>query len=470
MKIIFAWMIFFCASYANAQENLVYNPSAEETEKSKPIHFYNTVYDQPGIYFVDGWFNPTGASADYYNREKSTLKGHGMNKARSGEGRLAIVASSMAWYDTVNTYKEYVMGQLIRPLDSGKTYRVEFFVVLSGQSRYAADELGAFFSDKPVSYVGKNKLPVEPQIKTEKGVYITEQYRWTRISGTFVAQGGERYITIGSFNGKGRESLKKMGIKRRKKSITNPTRRLAYYYIDDVCVSEVVPNTTCACESKKTVSKYKRMALMVDISGSMAQHGKLDSVKAAIKQFVSKIPAETEISIITFSDQPEVLLPFTKAGDQALIMAKIDGLKAGGYTNFRKPLELAYKEFTQKGENAIVLFTDGVFLVDAPSEALVKRGKKEKNISFTVFHFGDRENQDLRKLGQLSDGSYHQGTLESLKLDLQQNLITEVETDPGFAAMKKTNPFRLTGTLFEVLGEFLLRRFMHNQGIPSRGM
>jgi hypothetical protein len=163
-------------------------------------------------------------------------------------------------------------------------------------------------------------------------------------------------------------------------------------------------------------------------------------------------------------------LDFTKASEQALIMSKIDGLKAGGYTNFRKPLELAYKAFLQKGENAVVLFTDGVFLVDAPSEALVKRGKKDKNISFTVFHFGDRENQDLRKLGQLSDGSYHQGTLESLKLDLQQNLITQVESDPGFARMKKTNPFRLTGTLFEVLGEFLLRRFMHNQGIPSRGI
>jgi uncharacterized protein YegL len=461
-------MLFFSAIHA--QENLVFNPSAEETEKSKPIHFYNTVYNQPGVYFVDGWFNPNGSSADYYNREKSTLKGHGMNKARTGEGRLAIVASSMSWNDTVNTYKEYVMGQLLRPLDSGKTYRVEFFVVLAGQSRYASDELGAFFSDKPVSHPGQNQLPVEPQVQTEEGVYLTEQYRWTRITGTFVAQGGERYITIGCFNGKGRQSLKKMGIKRRKKSITNPTRRVAYYYIDDVCVSEVVPNTTCACESKKTVSKYNRMALMVDVSGSMAQNGKLDSVKTALKQFISKIPGETEISIITFSDQPEVLLDFTKASEQALIMSKIDGLKAGGYTNFRKPLELAYKAFLQKGENAVVLFTDGVFLVDAPSEALVKRGKKDKNISFTVFHFGDRENQDLRKLGQLSDGSYHQGTLESLKLDLQQNLITQVESDPGFARMKKTNPFRLTGTLFEVLGEFLLRRFMHNQGIPSRGI
>jgi Mg-chelatase subunit ChlD len=88
-----------------------------------------------------------------------------------------------------------------------------------------------------------------------------------------------------------------MGIKRRKKSITNPTRRVAYYYIDDVCVSEVVPNTTCACESKKTVSKYNRMALMVDVSGSMAQNGKLDSVKTALKQFISKIPGETELMV-----------------------------------------------------------------------------------------------------------------------------------------------------------------------------
>jgi hypothetical protein len=93
-------MLFFSAIHA--QENLVFNPSAEETEKSKPIHFYNTVYNQPGVYFVDGWFNPNGSSADYYNRDKSTLKGHGMNKARTGEGRLAIVASSMSWNDTVN--------------------------------------------------------------------------------------------------------------------------------------------------------------------------------------------------------------------------------------------------------------------------------------------------------------------------------------------------------------------------------
>jgi len=87
---------------------------------------------------------------------------------------------------------------------AGHQYCVSFYVSLSDSCWYASDEIGAFFSDTATSFLlfpggppAPGPWPVTPQLIS--GFYVTDRENWTLVSGSFVAQGGEKYITIGNF-------------------------------------------------------------------------------------------------------------------------------------------------------------------------------------------------------------------------------------------------------------------------------
>ena len=72
------------------------------------------------------------------------------------------------------------------------------------------------------------------------------------------------------------------------------------------------------------------IVLVVDTSGSMRAQNKIDSAKAAAKQFVaSKLPND-QVAVVSFSDQPQVVTGFTT--DRAALDRAIDGLAAAGET------------------------------------------------------------------------------------------------------------------------------------------
>src|SRR5690606_34543514 len=70
---------------------------------------------------------------------------------------------------------------------------------------------------------------------------VTDTSNWTKVSGIYKARGGEKHIILGSFASRRKEYVK---IKYNKKS---PFKRVARYYIDDVCVTKVNSKKECAC-------------------------------------------------------------------------------------------------------------------------------------------------------------------------------------------------------------------------------
>src|SRR6187551_93806 len=99
------------------------------------------------------------------------------------------------WYD-------YVGCKLNCSLIAGNNYLVSFWVSRCDNARYAADEIGLYLSSantKMTCGFGNTVLTFVPQIKNTSGNYLTDQNNWVEISGTYVATGGEEYITIGYF-------------------------------------------------------------------------------------------------------------------------------------------------------------------------------------------------------------------------------------------------------------------------------
>lgn len=220
--------------------NLVFNGSFEE------YRFCPKRVDAVGILInVDGWYQPTKGSADYFNTCGSRECGVPKNKLgeqlpHDGEGYCGIYCSK-------NDYREYLQTRLRRKLRAGDSIRLTFFVSLSEQSTGAVATLGGLFTKEDIYDTVRSILlhkeyetlsddifqviatTYTPQVMNPPDVPLTDTRNWQCVTGIFVADGGEQYITLGNFNTAERSGY------------VEPDSLVqllpgSYYYIDDVFV------------------------------------------------------------------------------------------------------------------------------------------------------------------------------------------------------------------------------------------
>ena len=202
---------------------------------------------------VEAWYQPTGGSADYYHGAAGRECGIPANKlgyqpAYDGRAYCGIYCSK-------DVYREYLQSELVRPLEAGRTYRLSFYVSLSEYSNVAVATLGALFSAERVTDTAKGILMhrtsaqlapgvvqtvssfYQPQVQNAASRRLDSTQRWQRVSGEFVAEGGERFITLGNFCAASQSNVGEAD------SLTGLLAG-AYYYIDSVtlhcldCVAE----------------------------------------------------------------------------------------------------------------------------------------------------------------------------------------------------------------------------------------
>jgi len=164
-------------------------------------------------------------------------------------------------------------------------------------------------------------------------------------------------------------------------------------------------------------SKYEKnnLVFLIDVSHSMNQKGRMDLLKASMLELVDVLRPIDRVSVITYAARPKVVLP-SRSGDQKdEIKSVVRDLEAGGMTSgakgFKMAYEMARKQFVEKGNNQIIVVTDGAFRVEDQEniEVLVKKWKR-KNIITSVL--GVKSNVHAsKKLGIISElgaGSYIQ--------------------------------------------------------------
>lgn len=125
-------------------------------------------------------------------------------------------------------YREYLQVTLDSILEQGGRYQFEMYLSLGDLSNFASNKIGAYFSSNKISANTDENLNVVPQIITQ--TYVTDKIGWTKVTGIYVASGGERYITIGVFNRQNTHTT----IPVSGGSNSSTYNGVAYYYIDDV--------------------------------------------------------------------------------------------------------------------------------------------------------------------------------------------------------------------------------------------
>ncbi|HBX51122.1 MAG TPA: hypothetical protein DEH02_08665 [Bacteroidales bacterium] len=244
----FIFLFLTCFSHFVLSQNLVPNYSFEEY--STCPNFINQFYK------LQYWYNPTTASPDYFNScSNPSLVGvpnnfFGIQNAYSGNGYIGLGIYS----GNVSNYREYVQVELIEPLEVNKKYKVSYFVNLADTFKIASSEISALITINSF-YVDTNiNLNFIPQITNE--VIITDKINWVKITGSYLANGGEKFLTLGNFNNDFNTQIVYIG-----DSIISPNFE-AYYYIDDVYVGldSTVNINTEAPSKKEEITLYPNPA------------------------------------------------------------------------------------------------------------------------------------------------------------------------------------------------------------------
>ena len=106
----------------------------------------------------------------------------------------------------------------------------------------------------------------------------------------------------------------------------------------------------CLKQSEELNEPQVHVCLVIDKSTSM--HGKrIDMVKANVVQLIATLNERDLISIVTFSDQAEVLLPPTNIANAKLIITKINQISTDGATEIKAGLKTGLDLLWQGQEN-----------------------------------------------------------------------------------------------------------------------
>ncbi|WP_298518359.1 von Willebrand factor type A domain-containing protein [uncultured Kordia sp.] len=142
---------------------------------------------------------------------------------------------------------------------------------------------------------------------------------------------------------------------------------------------------------------------LIDVSGSMSSQNKLPLLKSAFKLMVDKMRKEDKVAIVVYAGAAGMVLEPTSGDNKEKILAALDKLSAGGSTAGGAGIELAYKiaaeNFIKKGNNRVILATDGDFNVGQTSkdhmETLIE-AKRETGVYLSVLGFGMGNYKDDR--------------------------------------------------------------------------
>ena len=181
----------------------------------------------------------------------------------------------------------------------------------------------------------------------------------------------------------------------------------------------VVGASPLESEPEFSSEKYKpnNVLLLLDVSGSMNDDGKMDKLKSSIRRLVMMLREVDVLTMIAYNSDSWELLPPTPVNDNQAIIALVDSLKPYGYTNGVKGLETAYesleKQLIQGGNNQLIIATDGKFNSSKFSEKdaiQMVKDNSNKGIVLSIIGFGeDKEAARLmNKLADLGDGSFLQ--------------------------------------------------------------
>lgn len=247
---LFISLLIFASS--KSQTNLVPNYSFEDTLDC--FIQMSVTNSSTSNNYLKNWYTSSPTNPDYYNicanfdsgnppPGHSTVPLHcfGYQYPKTGNAYVGIaIYDKMITTDTAHMYVEYVSVKLKNPLKANTCYYGEFYANLAEVSGLVSNQIGMYLTQNTfTTSIGSFTNTIQPQIQWDTTQYFIDTLNWVKISGYFIAQGGEEHLTIGNF---------KDGVITKKTSSNSTfirpcspsfTMNASYIHIDDVSLYEL---------------------------------------------------------------------------------------------------------------------------------------------------------------------------------------------------------------------------------------
>jgi Ca-activated chloride channel family protein len=174
------------------------------------------------------------------------------------------------------------------------------------------------------------------------------------------------------------------------------------------------------------------LTFLIDVSGSMSSEDKLPLLKSGLRLLIEQMRPEDKVSLVVYAGAAGVVLPPTSGDHKDRIFDALDNLQSGGSTAGGEGIMLAYKtareNYNAKGNNRIILATDGDFNVGISSDGELTRlieKEREDGVFLSVLGFGTGNYQD-GKMEQLADkGNGNYAYIDNI-LEAKKTLVKEM--------------------------------------------
>lgn len=243
-------LFVLCSCFNNAQINLILNPSFEDTlsvpRNHSQVNTCNTWSPQIATPDFFCAFSPSVAIGFASEVVQTPKNFAGFQSPKSGFNYLGLSTKSKGASSTFPfaNYYESIQGQTTQSLLPSHVYNFKLYYSLADGSGIASNQLQVYFTKNiftplPTNPTNQNtyynNLPA--QIQNDTTVFMTDTMNWVPLQNCFIAQGGEKYISIGNY----RDGLRSKYID----VINNPVfsssqnDRWCYLYLDDLSLYDL---------------------------------------------------------------------------------------------------------------------------------------------------------------------------------------------------------------------------------------
>ncbi|WP_327717197.1 VWA domain-containing protein [Streptomyces sp. NBC_00490] len=156
------------------------------------------------------------------------------------------------------------------------------------------------------------------------------------------------------------------------------------------------------------------LTFVIDISGSMAEPGRLDLAKDSLGTMTDQLRDDDSVAIVTFSDEAERVLPMTRLdGNRDEVHDAIEGLEPTDSTNLGAGVDTGYETaedgLREGATNRVVLISDALANTgDTDADTILERiASERREHGITLFGVGvgsDYGDQLMEQLADKGDG------------------------------------------------------------------
>jgi Ca-activated chloride channel family protein len=157
------------------------------------------------------------------------------------------------------------------------------------------------------------------------------------------------------------------------------------------------------------------LVFLVDASASMDANNRLPLLKTAFRGLVENLREQDSVSIVVYGSTVGIRLDATSGNEKKKIVAAMNAIEPGGFTPGESGIKLAYdvarRHFIKKGNNRVILATDGDFNVGVRSDEELEQMIREQSksgiyLTCLGMGMGNYKDSKVQTLAEQGNGNF----------------------------------------------------------------